>query len=83
MASFLKWQLANWADHDMIPPELPAQEAIHFLKDYLLGEKWYFVPPENAKRGNVYIVDAILYRYSRKYRNEIRKYYRQQKKRGK
>jgi hypothetical protein len=74
MDSFLQWQIENWKDDDFFPPELEHTKAINMLVDYLLGEDWYFVPPVNAKQGNVYILHAILMKYSRKYRHEVKKY---------
>ena len=55
--SFMRWQVRNWKDENLFPPELEHKDAINFLVDYLLGEDWYFVNPVNAKQGNVYIVD--------------------------
>lgn len=74
MDSFLQWQIENWKDADFFPPELEPQRAVNMLVDYLLGDDWYFVNPVNAKQGNVYILHAILMRYSRKYRHEVKKY---------
>lgn len=79
MDSFLQWQIENWDDDDFFPPELEPQRAIHMVVDYLLGDDWYFVNPVNAKQGNVYILHAILIKYSRKYRREVKKYKRRLK----
>ena len=77
MDSFLRWQIENWDDDALFPPELKPQRAIHMLVDYLLGDDWYFVNPVNAKQGNVYILHAILMKYSRKYRKEVKRYRKQ------
>lgn len=79
MDSFLRWQIENWDDGNLFPPELEPQRAIHMVVDYLLGDDWYFVNPVNAKQGNVYILHAILIKYSRKYRREVKKYKRRLK----
>lgn len=80
--SFLQWQKNHWEENNLFPPELEPQKAIHFLVDYLLGEDWYFVEPVNAKQGNVYILHAILRKYSFKYRKELKKLEKQIKKRS-
>lgn len=74
MDSFLQWQIDHWNGNNLFPPELEHIKAINMLVDYLLGEDWYFVNPVNAKQGNVYILHAILMKYSRKYRREVKKY---------
>lgn len=57
---------------NLCDPPLEAQQAIYFLTDYLLGEEWYVTMPESAEQINTAIVHAILKKYSRKYRKEIR-----------
>lgn len=71
--TFHAWLFNNWESTDLCPPELEYKDAIKFLKNYLLGEDWYFVMSVNGKQGNVYIVSEILYKYSKKYRKECRK----------
>ena len=70
--TFTKWLDKNWDKDNMFPPELESQEAIYILVDYLLGEDYYFVNPLNTKQGNVEIVNDILYKYSKEYRDEYK-----------
>lgn len=70
-------KFTEWLDNEcskdpdnMRPPPLDAQLAVHFLKDYLLGENWFSTMPMSTKQVNTEIVDAILDKYSRKYRKE-------------
>ena len=70
-----KNQFTYWLEHDakdcgIMQPPLPAQKAVDFLKDYLLGEKWYVVNPVNAEQCNAQIVHEILMKYSREYQKE-------------
>lgn len=69
---FTEWLDREWSkDADnMCPPPLDAQLAVNFLKDYLLGEDWFSTMPMSTKQVNTEIVDAILDKYSRKYRKE-------------
>lgn len=56
----------------MFIPSVPAQEAIHILTNYLLGEDYYIINPLCNEQANAEIVADILYKYSRKYRKELR-----------
>lgn len=73
-----KKQYTYWLRYDaedcgLMQPPLQAQKAINFLKDYLLGEKWYVVNPVNTEQCNAQIVHEILMKYSREYRKEYKK----------
>ena len=71
---FTEWMTKNWDKGNMLPPPLSSQEAINFLQKYLLGENWYVINPMTASQTNVEIVHNILYKHSRKYRKEFKKY---------
>lgn len=60
-------------DNIFDPPTKP-EIAIEFLKDYLLGEDWYVSDPLGPNQVNTEIVHEILYKYSRRYRKEYKKY---------
>ena len=77
--TFRKWLNENWDKNNMFPPPLEPQKAIDFLEQYLLGEDWYIVNPLTTAQANVEIVHEILYRYSRKYRKEVKKEMRRAK----
>ena len=70
---FTNWLNANWEKDNMFPPMLDAQKAVNFLQQYLLGEEWYIVNPLSTGQANCEIVHDILYKYSRKYRKEVKK----------
>lgn len=71
--TFSEWLDQNWEEDNMCPPPLDAQDALDFLKDYLLGENWYVVMPLSQKQCNTEIVATILKKYSSKYRKELAK----------
>ena len=78
--------LTDWIDHDakdcgLCDPPMKADLAIQFLKDYLLGENWYVTMPQNGEQCNTAIVIEILYKYSPKFRKELKQH--KKKKRGK
>ena len=64
----------NSADYGIFAPPMGAQTAVDFLQRYLLGENWYSPNPVSAKQINTEIVHEILWKYSRKYRKEWRKW---------
>lgn len=76
---FQKWLDENWEKDNMFPPSLDAQTAINFLESYLLGVDWYIVNPLTTSQANCEVVHEILYKYSKKYRKEIKKYKRKEK----
>lgn len=73
--------LTEWLDKknsttnkgNIFAPPMDGQVAVNFLCDYLLGEDWYSANPVSQKQINTEIVCAILGKYSRKYRKELRK----------
>ena len=75
--NFSEWLDNNWRKDNIFPPALEAQEGIKFLQKYLLGEDWYIVNPLSSAQANCEVVHDILYKYSRKFRREMkRKKYR-------
>lgn len=76
--TFNDWLDEHWDKNNIFPPSLDAQTAINFLTDYLLGEDYYIVNPLSTSQANCEIVNDILYKYSKKYRKEIRKLKKQQ-----
>lgn len=70
--TFTKWLDGNWEKDNMFPPSLDAQTALNFLQEYLLGEDWYIVNPLSTSQANCEVVHDILYKYSKKYRKEIK-----------
>ena len=76
---FTKWMSENWEKDNMLPPSLDPQEAINFLEQYLLGDDWHIVNPLRTSQANVVVVHEILYKYSKKYKKECKKYRRNNK----
>ena len=74
MKSYIDWIIENEDPDNLCDPPLDPQEALQFLCDYLLGEDWYVAMPESQKQVNSAIVDGILYKYSKRYRKEIKQY---------
>jgi len=69
--------LTDWFENDakdcgLCDPPMKADLAIEFLKNYLLGENWYVTMPENGEQCNTAIVTEILYKYSSKFRKELK-----------
>lgn len=73
--NFAKWifKNENKNNFNIFAPPLDAQLAIHFLIRYLLGEDWYINYPGNQLQVNSEAVDAILKKYSKNYKKEIKK----------
>lgn len=55
-------------------PSTEPQEVVDILCDLFLGEDWYVVDPLRTSQVNTLILDDILYKYSRAYRKEVRRY---------
>lgn len=72
-SSFTKWLRDNWDDDNMLPPALDADDALVFLKYYLLGPGWYVNYPGSSGQIITEIVCEILKRYSKKFRKECEK----------
>lgn len=70
---FQKWLDENWEKDNMFPPPLDPQKALDFLQEYLLGKDWYIVNPLCNAQANCEVVHDILYKYSKKYRKELKK----------
>lgn len=49
-----------------IQDTLTAQEALHVLKDELLGEDYYIVDPVGVEQANRIIVEDILKKYKKR-----------------
>lgn len=80
MKTFTDWLEYEAEDCGLCAPPLESQKALHFLKDYLLGENWYVVMPVNDEQVNSVLVHEILLKYSRKYRKEYKRYMKRFKK---
>lgn len=74
MKKFTEWLKNDSIDCGICSPPMDSQLAIKFLKDYLLGEKWYTSMPINQKQVNTEIVFEILMKHSREFRKEWKKY---------
>ena len=70
---FSKWLDNNWQKDNIFPPPLDPQEALNFLQEYLLGEDWYIINPLSTAQANCELVYDILYKYSRKFRKEMKR----------
>ena len=70
--TFTEWLDKNWEKDNMFPPPLDPQIALDFLQKYLLGEDWYIVNPLCNAQANCEVVHDILYKYSKRYRKEIK-----------
>ena len=66
------FQILKDNTYGIFPAPTDAQLAVNVLCEYLLGEDWHTVV-NNTEQANTCIVDAILYKYSRQYRKDIRK----------
>ena len=53
----------KYGDNGMLPPRLPAQEAMDIIKEHLLGDGWYVNYPAGAEQINTEIVYEIIRRY--------------------
>lgn len=50
------------------------KEAFNFVCDYLLGEDWITPNPLSFEQVNTEMVHEILYKYSKRYRKEYKKW---------
>ena len=67
-----------WLDNEaedcgLCDPPLDPQKGLHFLINYLLDDGWYVAMPESQSQVNSVAVYDILYKYSPKFRRELRK----------
>lgn len=72
-------QFTYWLEHEaedcgLCDPPLDAQRALRFLKDYLLGERWYVTTSENVEQVNAAIVWEILSKYSKEFKKEKKQF---------
>ena len=58
---------------NIYPDGISAEEALDVLREFFLGEDWYVSDPLPSKQVNVYIVDDILSKYPRKYKEFCKK----------
>lgn len=72
LKSFTEWLEKNWEPDNMFPPSLSADEALNYLKDYLLGENWYVSYPAGKEQIYTEIVYSILELYSKKFKKELK-----------
>lgn len=79
--TFIEWFLQEKSkDKDnLFPPPLEPQLALDFLREYILGEDWYSVNPIPTIQINTEVVSEILYKCSKRYRKEVKKYNKQRK----
>ena len=56
--------------YGLMPSPLPAQDALHILADYLLGDDFYIVDPVGVEQGNTIITKLILDKYSKQWRED-------------
>lgn len=73
MKLFTDWLKNDAEDCGLFDPPIEPQLALNFLIDYLLGEDWYVVLPECTLQTNTAAVYEILYKYSRKFRKELKR----------
>lgn len=71
---YTEWLNENSDPKNICDPPLPPQKAVDILCDYLLGEDWYTSLPETQEQVNSAIVYEILFRYSKKFKKEIKDY---------
>lgn len=73
MQLFTDWLKNDAKDCGLCDPPIEPQLALNFLIDYLLGEDWYVTMPECTQQTNTAAVYAILFKYSKKFRKEVKK----------
>lgn len=67
-------------ERDICPIPTEPQEALQILCDLFLGESWCVGFPLGVNQVNTLIVDEILYKHSRQYRREVKKYKKEMRK---
>ena len=79
--TFIEWYLQEKSkdEDNLFPPPLEPQLALDFLREYILGEDWYSVNPISTAQTNTEVVDKILYKCSKRYRKEVKKYNKQRR----
>lgn len=73
--TFTEWfETERAKDPDNIfPPGMDAQTALNYLIDYLLDD-FILMYPATGPQGNTEAVAAILEKYSKKYKKELKDY---------
>ena len=72
---YIKKRNSEREDKDnMYPVVMTDREALNFLEDYLLGDDYQITDPISNAQANVIVVHDILYKYSKRYRKEYKKY---------
>jgi hypothetical protein len=74
--NFVEWLDAECKKDpdDLCDPPLNPQLAVHFLCSYLLGDDWCIPMSESQVQANSAIVFDILYKYSKKFRKQVKKF---------
>lgn len=70
--NFAEWLDENWEDDNIFHPPIDAELALNFLCEYLLGEDWYSYSPMSHKQIRTEMVENILFKYSQRYKNELK-----------
>lgn len=70
--SIIDWLDKHEGECGIFAPPMDAQTAVNFLSHYLLGDDCYISYPCNTQQANTEVVCAILYKYSKRCRKEIR-----------
>ena len=60
--------------YGICPAPMEAQQAIHILCSYLLGDDWYCSLSASQEQVNAVIVEQILDKYSRQWRKDWNTY---------
>ena len=72
--SFSEWLYEQERKSDnILAPGLDDRLAIKFLIKYLLGNDWYIDYSANQNQVNTHAIDAILTKFSKKYKIEKKK----------
>lgn len=56
-------------ERNIYPPPTNAQLVVDCLTDLILGDDWYIPDPVTTGQVNTYILDQILYKYCKEYRD--------------
>lgn len=67
-------KIATDDKYGMMLAPMPAQTALDILVSYLLGEDWYLAASMSEEQANTEAVLEILYRHSKQYRKDLRRY---------
>ena len=78
--TFTYWLNHQPENYGLCDPPIDPQLAIQFLIKYLLGENWYAPISESINQINCVAVHEILYKYSKKYRKERKRFIKKYKK---